>query len=67
MRNSSRKSNKFRHRRRGVNLNKPENRDKVDNSRGTKHDLVFKQKGEEYCQVIKMLGDGRLEGLCGDG
>ncbi|KAK5998786.1 Eukaryotic translation initiation factor 4C [Cladobotryum mycophilum] len=41
--------------------------------RGTKEDdqshreLVFKEDGQEYAQVIKMLGNGRLEAQCFDG
>jgi len=29
--------------------------------------LVFKEDGQEYAQVIKMLGNGRLEAQCFDG
>jgi translation initiation factor 1A len=29
--------------------------------------LVFREDGQEYAQVIKMLGNGRLEALCFDG
>ncbi|EPY79170.1 eukaryotic translation initiation factor 1A, Y-chromosomal isoform 1 [Camelus ferus] len=43
-------------RRRGKNENKSE-----------KRELVFKEDGQEYAQVIKMLGNGRLEALCFDG
>ncbi|XP_033100404.1 eukaryotic translation initiation factor 1A, Y-chromosomal-like [Anneissia japonica] len=32
-----------------------------------KRELVFKDDGQEYAQVIKMLGNGRLEALCIDG
>ncbi|PKU46914.1 ribosomal protein s6 kinase alpha-3 isoform x1 [Limosa lapponica baueri] len=32
-----------------------------------KRELVFKEDGQEYAQVIKMLGNGRLEALCFDG
>jgi hypothetical protein len=41
--------------------------------RGTKEnddqrrELTFKEDGQEYAQVIKMLGNGRLEALCFDG
>ncbi|KYO30193.1 hypothetical protein Y1Q_0022428 [Alligator mississippiensis] len=43
-------------RRRGKNENESE-----------KRELVFKEDGQEYAQVIKMLGNGRLEALCFDG
>ena len=32
-----------------------------------KRQLNFKEHGQEYAQVIKMLGNGRLEALCYDG
>jgi len=32
-----------------------------------KRELVFKDVGQEYAQVVKMLGNGRLEALCFDG
>ena len=41
--------------------------------RGTKEnddqrrELTFKEDGQEYAQVIKMLGNGRLEAMCFDG
>ena len=28
---------------------------------------MFKEDGQEYAQVIKMLGNGRLEAMCFDG
>ncbi|MGH0185431.1 UNVERIFIED_CONTAM: hypothetical protein FKN15_018028 [Acipenser sinensis] len=43
-------------RRRGKNENESE-----------KRELVFKEDGQEYAQVIKMLGNGRLEATCFDG
>ncbi|KAI1294822.1 Eukaryotic translation initiation factor 1A, X-chromosomal [Halotydeus destructor] len=43
-------------RRRGKNENEAE-----------KRELVFKEDGQEYAQVIKMLGNGRLEASCFDG
>jgi len=43
-------------RRRGKNENESERRE-----------LVFKEDGQEYAQVIKMLGNGRLEAMCFDG
>ena len=32
-----------------------------------KRELVFKEDGQEYAQVTKMLGNGRLEAICFDG
>ncbi|KAH8112634.1 eukaryotic translation initiation factor 1A [Phellopilus nigrolimitatus] len=32
-----------------------------------KRELVFKEDGQEYAQVTKMLGNGRLEAQCFDG
>ncbi|KAI8364792.1 uncharacterized protein BYT42DRAFT_169842 [Radiomyces spectabilis] len=34
---------------------------------GDKRELVFKDEGQEYAQVLKMLGNGRLEAQCFDG
>merc|ERR1712064_122317 len=34
---------------------------------GDKRGLVFKEDGQEYAQVAKMLGNGRLEAVCFDG
>jgi len=34
---------------------------------GQKRELVFKEDGQEYAQVTKMLGNGRLEAMCFDG
>lgn len=42
-------------RRRGKNENEDE-----------KRELVFKEDGQEYAQVLKMLGNGRLEAFCFD-
>ncbi|KAB2578890.1 putative eukaryotic translation initiation factor 1a protein [Lasiodiplodia theobromae] len=41
-------------------------RGKNENDRD-KRELVFKEEGQEYAQVIKMLGNGRLEAQCFDG
>lgn len=32
-----------------------------------KRELVFKEDGQEYAQVVRMLGNGRLEAQCIDG
>ncbi|OMJ82768.1 hypothetical protein SteCoe_276 [Stentor coeruleus] len=32
-----------------------------------KRELVFKEDGQEYAQVTRMLGNGRLEAYCFDG
>lgn len=32
-----------------------------------KRDLVIKEEGQEYAQVLRMLGNGRLEAYCYDG
>lgn len=34
---------------------------------GMKRELVFREDGQEYAQVTKMLGNGRLEAMCFDG
>merc|ERR1712105_546139 len=34
---------------------------------GVKRELIFKEDGQEYAQVTKMLGNGRLEAMCFDG
>ncbi|KAJ1655611.1 Translation initiation factor 1A [Dispira simplex] len=34
---------------------------------GEKRELVFKEEGQEYAQVTKMLGNGYLEAQCFDG
>merc|ERR1712183_448151 len=34
---------------------------------GDKRELVFREDGQEYAQVTKMLGNGRLEAMCFDG
>lgn len=34
---------------------------------GLKRELIFKEDGQEYAQVTKMLGNGRLEAMCFDG
>ena len=32
-----------------------------------KRELVFKEDGQEYAQVLRMLGNGRCEAMCIDG
>jgi len=32
-----------------------------------KRELIFKEEGQEYATVVKMLGNGRLEAKCFDG
>jgi len=34
---------------------------------GAKRELILKEDGQEYAQVLKMLGNGRLEAMCFDG
>lgn len=34
---------------------------------GQKRELILKEEGQEYAQITKMLGNGRLEVLCFDG
>ncbi|CAD7699520.1 unnamed protein product [Ostreobium quekettii] len=37
------------------------------NENEEKRELVFKETGQEYAQVLRMLGNGRLEAMCMDG
>ncbi|EGV60859.1 Translation initiation factor 1A [Yamadazyma tenuis] len=41
-------------------------RGKNDNS-GQKRELIYKEESQEYAQITKMLGNGRLEVSCFDG
>jgi translation initiation factor 1A len=41
-------------------------REKNENE-SEKRELIFKEDGQEYAQVVKMLGNGRLEAKCFDG
>ena len=41
-------------------------RGKNDNG-GQKRELIYKDEGQEYAQITKMLGNGRLEVSCFDG
>jgi len=43
------------------------NRRRGKNEGDEKRDLIFKEDGQEYGQVIRMLGNGRLECQCFDG
>lgn len=38
-----------------------------NNNEQNKRELILKEPGQEYAQVIKMLGNGRLEAFCFDG
>lgn len=43
------------------------NRRRGKNEGEEKRELVFKEDGQEYAQVLRMLGNGRLEAQCFDG
>eukprot|EP01126_Amoeba_proteus_P049610 TRINITY_DN5812_c0_g1_i11.p1 TRINITY_DN5812_c0_g1~~TRINITY_DN5812_c0_g1_i11.p1 ORF type:complete len:107 (+),score=23.68 TRINITY_DN5812_c0_g1_i11:73-393(+) len=43
------------------------NRRRGKNESEEKREIVIKEKGQEYAQVMKMLGNGRLEAHCFDG
>uniref|UniRef100_A0A061RCQ6 Eukaryotic translation initiation factor 4C n=1 Tax=Tetraselmis sp. GSL018 TaxID=582737 RepID=A0A061RCQ6_9CHLO len=43
------------------------NRRRGKNENDEKRELVFKEDGQEYAQVVRMLGNGRLEAQCIDG
>jgi translation initiation factor 1A len=43
------------------------NRRRGKNEGDMKRELVFKEDGQEYAQVMRMLGNGRLEAACFDG
>lgn len=47
----------------GKNYKKGKKRDEGE----TRRELIFKEDGQEYAQVIKMLGDGRAALQCYDG
>ena len=38
-----------------------------NDSGGPKRELYYKEDGQEYAQVTKMLGNGRVEASCFDG
>ncbi|KAJ1425862.1 hypothetical protein B484DRAFT_450934 [Ochromonadaceae sp. CCMP2298] len=46
----------------GKNFKKGKKRDEGENRR----DLIYKEDGQEYAQVLRMLGDGRLALQCYD-
>nr|WCZ58434.1 translation initiation factor 1A [Paratrimastix eleionoma] len=46
----------------GKNRRKGKNENELE-----KRELIFKEEGQEYAQVLKMLGNGRLEAHCFDG
>eukprot|EP00040_Diaphanoeca_grandis_P015984 m.82247 g.82247 ORF g.82247 m.82247 type:complete len:147 (+) comp25499_c0_seq1:187-627(+) len=46
----------------GKNRRRGKNENEAD-----KRELIFKEDGQEYAQVAKMLGNGRLEARCFDG
>lgn len=46
---------------------KNKRRGKNTNFDGEKGELTLKDEGQEYAQVVRMLGNGRLEGQCFDG
>lgn len=43
------------------------NRRRGKNDSDDKRELIFKEDGQEYAQVLRMLGNGRLEAHCMDG
>lgn len=43
------------------------NRRRGKNEGEEKRELIFKEDGQEYAQVLRMLGNGRLEAQCFDG
>ncbi|KAK9844052.1 hypothetical protein WJX81_003047 [Elliptochloris bilobata] len=43
------------------------NRRRGKNESEEKRELIFKEDGQEYAQVMRMLGNGRLEAMCIDG
>merc|ERR1711937_161656 len=45
----------------------PKNRRRGKNEGEEKRELIFKEDGQEYAQVIRMLGNGRLDAQCIDG
>ncbi|KDP28098.1 hypothetical protein JCGZ_13869 [Jatropha curcas] len=40
---------------------------KSNEEKDDKRELIFREDGQEYAQVLRMLGNGRLEAVCDDG
>jgi translation initiation factor 1A len=53
----------------GHNKNKggKNKKSQLQNDMREKRELIFKEDGQEYAQVLKMLGNGRCEVYCFDG
>merc|ERR1719498_1206537 len=51
----------------GVKGKGGKNRRRGKNEGDEKRELIFKEDGQEYGQVLRMLGNGRLEAQCFDG
>ncbi len=49
------------------NGGKNRRRGKAGGENEEKRELTLKEEGQEYAQVVRMLGNGRLEGFCFDG
>jgi len=43
------------------------NRRRGKNDSGFKRELTLRDEGQEYAQIVKMLGSGRVECMCFDG
>jgi translation initiation factor 1A len=43
------------------------NRRRGKNDNEEKRELILREDGQEYCQVVRMLGNGRVEAMCFDG
>ena len=43
------------------------NRRRGKNDSEAKREITFKEDGQEYAQITRMLGNGRLEAFCFDG
>ena len=50
---------------RGKGGNKRKKGKNIDNS--NKREIQFKEEGQEYAQVLRLLGNGRVEANCMDG
>ena len=51
----------------GVKGKGGKNRRRGKNEGDEKRELIFKEDGQEYAQVLRMLGNGRLDAQCIDG